>query len=227
MDETYARQHGYLSTGSVRHARVTDTGVGMDAETQSHIFEPFFTTKDRGKGTGLGLATVYGVIKQSNGFIWVYSEPGHGATFKVLLPRVKAPVPSASANTKFQEVWRGSQTILLVEDDDSLRDLTRDLLVNCGYTVLEASNGPRRAADCPAKISWPDPSLVNRCRNATCERPSIGVPNSPPFTRMQKCSLCLATRSSRLATIRFLNRNGLSCKSLSQSEISRAKFEKP
>ncbi len=142
VDETYAHQHGYLSTGPFVMLSISDTGVGMDAQTQSHIFEPFFTTKDRGKGTGLGLATVYGVIKQSNGFIWVYSEPGHGATFKVLLPRVKAPVPSASANTKFQEVWRGSQTILLVEDDDSLRDLTRDLLVNCGYTVLEASNGP-------------------------------------------------------------------------------------
>lgn len=120
---------------------VTDTGVGMDRETQSHIFEPFFTTKVRGKGTGLGLATVYGVVKQSGGFISVCSEPGQGTTFKIFLPRVsgldrmhrevKSSEPSAD----------GSETILLVEDDSALREVVLTFLTNHGYTVLEAANG--------------------------------------------------------------------------------------
>ena len=112
----------------------------MDAETQSHIFEPFFTTKERGKGTGLGLATVYGVIKQSDGFIWVYSEPGHGTTFKILLPQVKEPVQPEMGSTT-PSLWTGSETVLLVEDETSLRELTTNLLSKLGYNVLEAANG--------------------------------------------------------------------------------------
>ncbi len=140
VDDAFARQRGYLSVGSFVMLTVTDTGVGMDAETQSHIFEPFFTTKERGKGTGLGLATVYGVVKQSDGFIWVYSEPGQGTTFKILLPRVKESVQAEIENSG-QSTWTASETVLLVEDETSLRELTAGLLSKLGYTVLEASNG--------------------------------------------------------------------------------------
>jgi two-component system cell cycle sensor histidine kinase/response regulator CckA len=141
VDETYAHQHGHVSPGEFVMLAVTDTGVGMDTETQSHIFEPFFTTKELGKGTGLGLATVYGVVKQSSGFIWVYSEPGHGTTFKILLPRVEKPVQETERNPNTDGQQRGSETILLVEDDAALRELTLTLLAQQGYTVLAAANG--------------------------------------------------------------------------------------
>lgn len=138
-----ARQHPGMSPGAYVRLAITDTGTGMDAATQSHIFDPFFTTKERGKGTGLGLATVYGVVKQSGGFIWVYSEPGKGSTFEILLPRVKSyaspprlPAASASAGAD-----AGIETILLVEDDKALLELISHTLRERGYTVLEASTG--------------------------------------------------------------------------------------
>ena len=141
VDEAYARQHGHIPPGSFIMLTVTDTGIGMDIETQSHIFEPFFTTKARGKGTGLGLATVYGVVKQSGGFIWVYSEVGHGTTFKILLPEVEEREPVSVQSTSPDQPWRGAETILLVEDDASLRELVLNLLNEQGYTILEAANG--------------------------------------------------------------------------------------
>jgi CheY-like chemotaxis protein len=118
---------------------VGDTGVGMDAETQSHIFEPFFTTKDVGKGSGLGLATVYGVVQQSGGHVWVDSEPGKGSTFRVYLPRVEARADLARAQVH-QPTMRGSETILVAEDDRQVRDLTVAILKACGYLVLEVEN---------------------------------------------------------------------------------------
>jgi PAS domain S-box-containing protein len=141
VDEVLARQHPPISPGSFALLTVTDTGVGMDAETQSRIFEPFFTTKDRGKGTGLGLATVYGVVKQSGGFMRVSSELGHGTTFEILLPRIDERVQAIAQDPSSRATWRGSETILLVEDDEALRELILDSLSARGYAVLEAANG--------------------------------------------------------------------------------------
>jgi two-component system cell cycle sensor histidine kinase/response regulator CckA len=122
---------------------VTDNGCGMDAETQAHVFEPFFTTKEKGKGTGLGLATVYGVVKQSGGYIWVYSEPGRGTSFKIYLPRVEEKVAASSREGIVEPriLQRGSETILLVEDEKGVRELAREYLTSTGYTVIEAEDG--------------------------------------------------------------------------------------
>jgi len=141
LDEVYARRHPPMQAGRYVMLAVTDTGIGMDAETQAHIFEPFFTTKEMGKGTGLGLATVYGVVKQSGGFIWVYSEPGRGTTFKIYLPRVDEGVESARTEKAAAEAPEGSETVLLVEDERDVRDVAREFLMLGGYTVLEAKNG--------------------------------------------------------------------------------------
>jgi PAS domain S-box-containing protein len=140
LDEAFAKQHPPTLPGRHVLLAVTDTGVGMDKETQAHIFEPFFTTKGKDKGTGLGLAVVYGVVKQSNGYIWLYSEPGQGATFKIYLPRVEEAVEKASQSIGPAKSLQGSETILLVEDEEPLRSLTRSLLVQSGYTVLETRN---------------------------------------------------------------------------------------
>jgi len=119
---------------------VSDSGMGMDTETQSHLFEPFFTTKEMGKGTGLGLSTVYGIVKQSEGYIWCYSEVGAGTTFKIYLPRVDQEA-SASPRRTAVRLPHGSETVLLIEDDESLRDLLSEILEGAGYTVLVADDG--------------------------------------------------------------------------------------
>ncbi len=137
----YTERHPIAQAGSYVMIAVSDTGCGMDRETQTHIFEPFFTTKERGKGTGLGLATVYGIIKQSGGFIWVYSEPGHGTTFKLYLPRVEQAAQPIKQVTSSGEIPTGTETVLLVEDEASLLSLTSDYLQKKGYTVLEAADG--------------------------------------------------------------------------------------
>jgi anti-anti-sigma factor len=122
---------------------VSDTGCGMDAATQARLFEPFFTTKGPGKGTGLGLSTVYGIVKQSGGNIWVYSEPGRGTTFKIYLPQVEeaADLDRMRPDTNVARLPKASETVLLVEDEDGVRDLVGDILQENGYAVLEARDG--------------------------------------------------------------------------------------
>jgi PAS domain S-box-containing protein len=141
LDESYSARHSGVQPGPYVMLGFSDTGCGMDAETQSHIFEPFYTTKEKGKGTGLGLATVFGVVKQSGGHIWVYSEPGRGSTFKVYLPQVGEFVRAPSVADESSEPHSGSGTVLLVEDEEAVRELVGDNLRQNGYTVLEAKNG--------------------------------------------------------------------------------------
>jgi PAS domain S-box-containing protein len=141
MDKDFIRRYPYpVQVGDYVLLTVADNGTGMDPATQARIFEPFFTTKELGKGTGLGLSMVYGIVKQSGGYIEVVSEPGNGATFKIYLPAVDAPVVAAP-KSGLEVSLRGSETILLVEDEPSLRGLTLQLLRSCGYTVLEAGSG--------------------------------------------------------------------------------------
>ena len=139
LDSSYSR-HAVVEQGEYVLLAVSDTGTGMDAATQAHVFEPFFTTKEKGKGTGLGLATVYGIVKQSGGYIWVYSEVGKGATFKVYLPRVRGEDLHAPKKVDLKVSKRGCETILLVEDEKGVRDLAREYLTQEGYQVLEAQN---------------------------------------------------------------------------------------
>jgi PAS domain S-box-containing protein len=141
LDEKYAHLHPPLLAGRYVLLAVTDTGTGMDQQTQAHIFEPFFTTKEPGKGTGLGLSTIYGVLKQSGGHIWVYSELGHGSVFKVYLPQVDEAVHQSRSSELAPRLDPGTETVLIVEDEESVRALTRTLLEEAGYTVIEASNG--------------------------------------------------------------------------------------
>ncbi len=141
LDEAYARSHVSTNPGPYVMLAVSDTGVGMDAQTQSRIFEPFFTTKALGKGTGLGLATVYGIVKQSGGYIWVYSEPGSGTTFRIYLPRVEQPLEHVTRVSSSAAVKHDRRTVLLVEDDVQLRELARSVLTESGFTVLVADSG--------------------------------------------------------------------------------------
>jgi len=152
LDEAYARVHAPVQPGDYTMLAITDTGVGMDTETQTRIFEPFFTTKGT-KGTGLGLSTVYGIVKQSGGYIWVYSEPGKGTSFKIYMPHVTAEEVAAveqPAITPVTALETPRETILVVEDEVNLRRLTRQFLDNQGYTVLEAADGAAAVQICVA-----------------------------------------------------------------------------
>jgi two-component system, cell cycle sensor histidine kinase and response regulator CckA len=140
LDEIYAAEHAQVSPGPYVMLAVSDTGHGMERETLVRIFEPFFTTKPAGRGTGLGLSTVYGIVQQCGGFVWVYSEPGRGSTFKVYLPRVDEAADEVPDTTP-PDSARGTETLLLVEDEASLRVILRELLESYGYTVLDAANG--------------------------------------------------------------------------------------
>jgi len=143
FDASVSHSPAVVAPGKYVMLAVTDNGLGMDAKTQAHIFEPFFTTKEKGKGTGLGLATVYGVVKQSGGYVWVYSEPGHGTTFKIYLPRIddEVGVIGRDRSAESSSLPRGSEVVLLVEDEVGVRELAREYLEMSGYTVIVAPDG--------------------------------------------------------------------------------------
>jgi len=140
LDAAYASDHATVKPGRYVMLAVSDTGTGMSPDTVAHIFEPFYTTKESGRGTGLGLSTVYGIVKQSGGYIWVYSEPGRGSSFKVYLPRVEQAPEELPAIKRASGDQKGSETILLVEDQPQVRELARMALSEKGYTVLVTSN---------------------------------------------------------------------------------------
>jgi PAS domain S-box-containing protein len=184
LDSSYADEHVSVKPGPYVMLAVSDTGIGMDRETVAHIFEPFYTTKESGQGTGLGLSTVYGIVKQSGGYIWVYSEPDKGTTFKVYLPRVDEmeEQPSIQETQKFQ---RGNETILLVEDEDAVRDLIETVLTEYGFVVLPARD-PEHAEKLAAKFAGEIHLLLTdmvmpRCSGrelavrVTARRPKINV----------------------------------------------------
>jgi signal transduction histidine kinase/CheY-like chemotaxis protein len=191
LDESYAAQHAGTKVGPHVMLAVSDTGRGMDLQTRERIFEPFFTTKRRGEGTGLGLATVYGIVKQSGGSIWVYSEPGHGAAFKVYLPATTRAVtqpPAVPASKRID----GTETILVAEDQPEVRSIVRTILTRHGYTVLEAADGEealRMLREHPGPIhllltdvvmpSIGGPELVRRLRET---QPAIKVLYTSGYT---------------------------------------------
>ena len=140
LDDAYAREHPPTEPGRYVMLAVSDTGIGMTADTQAHIFEPYFTTKEVGKGTGLGLSTVYGIVKMSGGYIWVYSEPDRGTTFKIYFPRVDQIAEEVRAERRPEGMQRGGETILLVEDNEQVRQLTSEVLADSGYSVLLAAS---------------------------------------------------------------------------------------
>jgi PAS domain S-box-containing protein len=148
LDENYARNHIAVKPGPYVMLSVSDTGVGMTPEVRDRVFEPFFTTKEKGKGTGLGLSTVYGIVKQSGGNIWVYSEPNHGTAFKIYLSRVDEPLEEVGEKGVKEGLPRGSETVLVVEDEEEVRKLAVQILRRQGYTVLEASQGNEASHIC-------------------------------------------------------------------------------
>ena len=183
LDQTYADTHSAVTPGPYVMLAVSDTGSGMDAHTRAHVFEPFFTTKEKGKGTGLGLATVYGIVKQSRGNIWVYSELGVGTTFKIYLPRVVASMEPAQPLLIRTSQPQGSETILLVEDEESIRSLVLRILQAHGYTVLEAGR-PYEALeiskrfDGPIHLLFTDVVMPQMSGREVAERISAARPNT-------------------------------------------------
>ncbi len=185
LDESFSSKQVSFRPGPYVMLTVTDTGTGMDKETMSRIFEPFFTTKEKGKGTGLGLATVYGIVKQSNGYVWVYSEPGHGTTFKIHLPRVDEQPEEEAPRPQIPAQSSGSETVLVVEDTEMVKNLVREVLGNYGYTVLEASDGNEALALCERRkepihllltdMMMPGMSGTELARAVSSIRPGIKV----------------------------------------------------
>jgi PAS domain S-box-containing protein len=185
IDEEYAGRHIGVNSGGYVMLAVSDNGTGMDHETEAKIFEPFFTTKEKGKGTGLGLSTVYGIVKQSGGNIWVYSEPGHGTTFKIYLPQVDDPIMTVQAKTEDDSIPGGSETVLLVEDEDVVRGLAQRILEEAGYRVITANGGEEAVTWCAnnaetihlllTDVVMPDTSGKELAERLTSLRPQTKV----------------------------------------------------
>jgi methylmalonyl-CoA mutase cobalamin-binding domain/chain len=173
LDAPAAAGHGAATPGRYVVLAVSDTGCGMDEATKARLFEPFFTTKEPGRGTGLGLSTVYGIVRQSGGHIWVYSEPGHGTTFKICLP-VVAEEPDRAGPVDGGGKTRGAETVLLVEDAPRVREVVREILEMNGYAVLEARHG-QEAIDLSQRHSGPHPVDGHRRRHAPDERTRAGA----------------------------------------------------
>ncbi len=148
LDEAYARNHVAIKPGRYSMLAISDTGCGMTPEVQAHLFEPFFTTKEKGKGTGLGLSTVYGIVKQSDAYIWVYSEPNRGTTFKIYMPALERPADTDTLPGDESAALAGSETVLVVEDDPDLRALACKILRRFGYAVLEAKSAAEAGMIC-------------------------------------------------------------------------------
>ena len=190
LDQVYAYAHPYTEPGRYMRLSVSDTGVGMDAATRSRIFEPFFTTKEADRGTGLGLATVYGIVKQSGGSIEVHSRPGEGASFEIFLPRVDEA--AAAIEEPVRPPPRGTETVLLVEDDSGVRSVAARILASLGYVVLETSNGPQalelaERREGPIDLLLTDvvmPGMNGRelARRLTSLRPGIAVVYTSGYT---------------------------------------------
>lgn len=153
LDDSYSADHPGVNPGRYVMLAVSDTGKGMTQETLARIFEPFFTTKEMGRGTGLGLSMVYGIVKQSGGHIWTYSEVGHGTTFKIYLPRTEEPADSTVSRRSGTASISGNEQILLVEDDEQLRALANSILTSCGYAVIVSSDTEHARAICEQRAS--------------------------------------------------------------------------
>ena len=207
IDESYGDTHAPVTPGAYIMFSVSDTGVGMSPDVQQHLFEPFFTTKEAGRGTGLGLSTSYGIVKQSGGFIWAYSEQGHGTVFKVYLPRVDevAEVVPARGSARGEP---GTETILLIDDDDKVRAAAQDILERSGYKVLAARGGEEALGKAAvhggaidlvlSDVVMPGvsgPELVERLR---ARRPGISVILMSGFTEHAVVEKALAGGANHL-----------------------------
>jgi two-component system, cell cycle sensor histidine kinase and response regulator CckA len=213
LEPSYTSTHPLMQAGSYVQLSVSDNGTGMDAETQTHIFEPFFTTKEKGKGTGLGLATVYGIVKQSGGFIWVYSELGKGTTFKIYLPSVDQKEEVSSLQRQAAEVPNGTETVLLTEDEQDVREIARQFLESGGYRVIEArdaNDAIRIAAEKNGDIDLlvtdmvmpglSGPELAQRLQR---EHPGLGVLFMSGYSEHAATEMANADPSVRLLTKPF------------------------
>ncbi len=182
LDAAYASEHVSVKPGRYVMLAVSDTGVGMSADTVAHIFEPFYTTKESGRGTGLGLSTAYGIVKQSGGYIWVYSEPGRGSTFKVYLPRVDEPAEVLPSGERPLVKQTGSETILLVEDQPQVRELAHMVLTGKGYSVMVAAT-PEEAEracerqDCEIHLLLTDVIMPGASGRELAKRLALRQPN--------------------------------------------------
>jgi len=202
LDKTYALRRVAVKPGPHVMMAISDNGGGMDEETCSHIFEPFFTTKAKGEGTGLGLSTVYGIVKQSAGYIWTYSEPGEGTTFKIYMPRVEKEITEITKTNDSAKSLEGSETVLVVEDEKMVRQMAHKVLQGYGYAVLEAKNGEEAIAisqkhEGPIHLMLTDVVMPGMSGRVLAERFESFTTGRP------RCSICRATPITSLCTMVF------------------------